>query len=209
MRLGRPLSRRFFDRPCLEVAPDLIDCVLVRRQGDGTLLAARLVEVEAYLGDGSDPSAHSHGGPTPRNRSMFGPPGHLYAYRSYGIHVCVNVVCERVGSAAAVLLRAAEPVSGLDVMRANRGLGAERTGRAVASGPGRLAQAFGLGLEHDGASLLSGELRLYAPIPDREPSRVQRGPRVGISRAAALPYRFYSRDDPHVSAWRPGKRRSR
>ena len=139
MRLGPPLKRAFFDRPGPEVARDLLGAVLVHRLGDGTRLAGRIVEVEAYIGDGSDPGSHSHRGPTPRNRSMFGPPGHLYAYRSYGVHTCANVVCEARGRGAAVLLRALEPCEGIERMRALRGLGARSPERAIASGPGRLA----------------------------------------------------------------------
>ena len=121
--MPRPLPRRFFARPTLDVARDLLGAHLVRRVG-GERLVTRIVEVEAYLGDGSDPGSHCHRGLTPRNRAMFGPPGRLYVYRSYGIHTCVNVVCEEEGVAGAVLLRAAEPLMGVDRMRRNRGLGA-------------------------------------------------------------------------------------
>jgi DNA-3-methyladenine glycosylase len=205
MRLGRRLPQRFFARPCLEVARDLVGCVLVHELAGAAALAGRLVEVEAYLGNGTDPSAHSHGGPTQRNRSMFGPPGRLYSYRSYGIHTCVNLVCEPAGSAAAVLLRAVEPLQGVDIMRQNRGLAADCEGCIIASGPGRLAQAFGLGLEHDGCSVVGRTLRVHAPHPSESQAPVVTGPRVGISRAADLPYRFYAKDDPWVSPWRAGK----
>lgn len=209
MRLGRRLPLSFFARPCLAVARDLVGCVLVHETPSGERLAGRLVEVEAYLGDGSDPASHAHVGMTERNRSMFGPPGHLYAYRSYGIHTCINVVCEAEGIAGAVLLRAAEPWLGVARMRRNRGLAAGGAGPEVASGPGRLAQAFGLGLEHDGTSLIGGALRLHRPPHGAVPTTVATGPRVGISKAAGHPYRFYVADDPWVSAFRTGGRRRR
>ncbi len=146
MRPGPRLPNRFFARSPVEVSPELLGCWLSRTLHDGTRLLGRIVEVEAYLGDGSDPSSHAHPGPTPRNRSMFGPPGRLYAYLSYGVHVCANVVCEPAGSGAAILLRAVEPIGGEPTMRRLRGLADDADRRLVASGPGRLAQAFGLAL---------------------------------------------------------------
>lgn len=208
MKTGGRLDRAFFARPCLEVARDLPGKLLLHRLPDGTVVGGRLVEVEAYLGDGSDPAAHSHPGPTARNRTMFGPPGRLYAYRSYGIHVCVNVVCEPAGRGAAVLLRALEPLAGLDAMRALRGLPRDAGARALARGPGRLAQALGLELAHDGASLLRGALGLYRAASGAT-VRVAAGPRVGITKAAALPYRFWDDGSPWVSAFRPGRSRRR
>ncbi|MGH0037253.1 MAG: DNA-3-methyladenine glycosylase [Myxococcota bacterium] len=201
------LTRAFFDRPCLEVAPELVGCELVRRWPDGETSVGRIVEVEAYLGDGSDPGSHSHRGETPRNRSMFGPPGHLYAYRSYGIHVCVNLVCEPPGRAAGILLRALEPLGGVERMRRLRGLGASGREREIARGPGRLAQSLGLGLEHDGASALGGgPLWLRSA---RAPAAVVQGPRVGLGAGQELPYRFHLKDSPWVSPWRPGGRKRR
>jgi len=206
----RRLGRAFFARPCLEVAPELVGCLLVRAWPGGGRSVCRVVEVEAYLGDGSDPGSHSHRGETPRNRSMFGPPGRLYAYRSYGVHVCVNLVCEPEGQGAAVLLRALEPLSGLEPMRARRspnGRGAADD-RSLARGPGRLAQALGLGLEHDGASVLgSGPLWLERPASGSPRLPVARGPRVGLGQGEALPYRFHLEGSPWVSPWRPGGRR--
>ncbi|MCZ6462991.1 MAG: DNA-3-methyladenine glycosylase [Proteobacteria bacterium] len=199
MKLGPVLRRAFFERRCPVVARDLVGCFLVRTLPDGTRLVGRLIEVEAYLGDGSDPASHCHRGPTPRNGSMFGPPGRLYAYRSYGIHTCVNVVCEPEGRGAGVLLRALEPVAGVETMCALRGLASDRRGREVASGPGRLAQALDLRLEHDGLSLLRGPLRLRGRSSAGR-RRVARGPRVGISKGVELPYRFYEADHPWVSA---------
>jgi DNA-3-methyladenine glycosylase len=205
---GRPLPRSFFARSSVVVAPELIDCVLVRRLPDGTTLAGRIVEVEAYLGDGSDPSAHSHPGPTPRNATMFGPAGRIYAYRSYGIHTCVNLVCGAEHVGAAVLLRAIEPIAGAETMRRNRHLAADASPKLIARGPGRLGQAFGFRLEDDGISAVSGALRVHRPAAAAGAARrVASGPRVGITKAIDLPYRFYVADDPWVSPWRPGKKR--
>ncbi len=189
------------------VALELIGCRLVHRLPDGERLVLRLVEVEAYLGDGSDPASHAHRGPTGRNRAMFGPPGRLYAYRSYGIHVCVNVVCGPVGHGAAVLLRAGEPVCGEARMRAHRGLDARAARRQIASGPGRLAAAIGLDLHHDGQSLLRGPLRLLPAEHGAPPPRLEAGPRVGITQAAGLPYRFFDAASDCVSPFRAGGRR--
>ena len=202
MPWGRKVPEAFYARPVAQVARELVGCVLVRKLESGETLAGRLVEVEAYLGDGSDPSSHSHGGNTPRCRSMFGPPGRLYAYRSYGIHTCVNAVCEAKDSGAAVLFRAAEPLRGIETMRTLRGLPANAKGRTIASGPGRLAQAFGFDLEDDGASLLGPSLAVYRPAAPADVRTVLAGPRVGISRAAALPYRFFLEDHALVSGRR-------
>lgn len=184
------------------MAPELIGAWLVHRLPDGTHLAGRIVEVEAYLGDGSDPASHAHRGPTPRNRAMFGPPGHLYVYRSYGIHVCANVVCDAEGRASALLLRAAEPTLGGRRLRRNRGLPADAPDRSVASGPGRLGQAFALELRDDGRSLLRGALTLRRPPAGQAPPRLATSPRIGIRWAADLPYRFFDRDSACVSPLR-------
>jgi DNA-3-methyladenine glycosylase len=207
MSFGTPLPRRFFERSSVVVAPELIGCTLVRRLPDGTRLAGRIVEVEAYLGDGSDAASHAHRGPTPRNRTMFGPAGRLYAYRSYGIHTCVNVVCAESGRAAAVLLRAAEPLEGLDQMRALRGLPSEASPAQIARGPGRLAQALGLELSDDGKNLLRGAMTIHAPSPDARRVAVEQGPRVGITKAAELPYRYFEQDSRWVSGFRTGRGR--
>ncbi|HTO54093.1 MAG TPA: DNA-3-methyladenine glycosylase [Myxococcota bacterium] len=189
------IARAFFARPVLEVAPELLGLLLIHELASGERLVGRIVEVEAYLGDGTDPASHAHRGPTPRNRPMFGPPGHFYVYRSMGIHRCANVVCEPAGSAAAVLLRAAEPVAGLARMRALRH---GRGGRELASGPGKLCEAFAIQLSHTGADALRGALRLER---ERRASAaaIAAGPRIGISKAADLPYRFFLRDSPHVT----------
>ncbi len=171
------LGRDFFARSVHEVAPELIGCMLLV---DG--VGGPIVEVEAY--DREDPASHGFRGETPRNRAMFGPPGHAYVYRSYGIHWCLNLVCEEEGGAAAVLLRALEPVYGVDEMRARRGLDEPRL---LAAGLGRLCQALGVTRAHDGLPLDRPPFELRAGEGETE---IVRGPRVGISRAADLPWRY-------------------
>lgn len=187
------LPAGFFERSALDVAPELLGCVLLR-QGAKTQRLGRIVEVEAYLGDGSDPAAHSHRGPTPRNRSMFGPPGRFYVYRSMGIHHCLNLVCEREGRASAVLIRALEPLQGLSIMRRLR---ARRPERELTSGPGKICQAFGIDRRFDGAPAALGELQVLASSAGL--GSVLAGPRIGISKAKDLPYRFFEADNPNVS----------
>ncbi|GBC86877.1 Putative 3-methyladenine DNA glycosylase [bacterium HR12] len=204
MRLGRPLPRSFFDRDVTAVARDLLGRILVRRLADGRRLAVRLVEVEAYAPD--DPASHSYRGPTERNRTMFGPPGRLYVYFTYGMHHCLNVVTGPEGVGAAVLLRAGEPIEGLEAMAERRGTDDPRL---LCSGPGRLAQALGLTREHDGADLVLGpEIRLHEgePVPE---ARVAVTTRVGINHGTERPWRFFVAGDPFVSPGRPtGSRRS-
>ena len=204
MQTGAPLRRAFFARPCLQVAPELLGAYLVHRLDDGARLVGRIVEVEAYRGDGSDPGSHAHRGPTERNRVMFGPPGRLYVYRSYGIHACANLVCEPEGHAAAVLLRAFEPLVGSARMRAERRLPERAPPHQIASGPGKLTQALSLGLDDNGRSVLSGRLRLYHPAPDDAPAAAAKSRRIGLGRGRELPYRFYLADSPHLSRARPG-----
>ena len=172
-----PTSRDFFARSVHEVAPDLVGCTLLV---DG--VGGRIVEVEAY--DQDDPASHGYAGRTERNRSMFGPAGHAYVYRSYGVHWCLNFVCDDEGAAAAVLVRALEPTRGLDVMRARRGLD---EARLLCSGPGRLCQALGVAREHDGFPLDEPPFDL---LPCAEAVEIASGPRVGITRAADLPWRY-------------------
>jgi DNA-3-methyladenine glycosylase len=173
----RPLGREFFARSVHEVAPELIGTMLLVEGVGG-----RIVEVEAY--DGGDPASHGYRGPTERNRSMFGPPGHAYVYRSYGIHWCLNLVCGREGVAEAALVRAVEPMQGLDAMRARRGLEDERL---LCSGPGRLCQALAVTREQDGLRLDQPPFALLEP---GESPEVVRGRRVGISQAADVPWRY-------------------
>jgi DNA-3-methyladenine glycosylase len=198
VQLGPGFSRAFFEQRCLTVAPALVGAYLVRRLDDGTELVGRIVEVEAYVGDGSDPGSHSHRGLTPRNRAMFGPPGRLYVYRSYGIHICANVVCESDGRSAAVLLRAVEPHLGTERMRVLRGLPHSRSDREIANGPGKLARAFDLRIEDYGCSLLRGPIRLRRASPDERRPKIARSRRIGLTRGADLPYRFYAAGNPCV-----------
>ncbi len=202
MRLGPRFHAAFFARSCLEVAPELVGATLIHRLADGVRLVGRIVEVEAYLGDGSDPASHSHRGKTLRNSVMFGPPGHLYAYRSYGIHTCANVVCKPRGQSAAVLFRALEPLEGVVRMRELRGLAPDAPAHAIASGPGRLTQALGVTLEHNGESLLRGALDLRRPAPGDPRLEVDTSPRIGIRRGVELPYRFTARGHPCLSRLR-------
>jgi DNA-3-methyladenine glycosylase len=166
-----------FARSVHEVAPELIGATLLVDGAGG-----RIVEVEAY--DREDPASHGYRGRTQRNASMFGPPGHAYVYRSYGIHWCLNLVCEDEGVPSAVLVRALEPTHGLDEMRARRGLDDPRL---LASGPGRLCEALGITGEQDGLSLDLPPFELRERL---EPVRVLAGERVGITRATELPWRY-------------------
>jgi DNA-3-methyladenine glycosylase len=171
------LDRRFFERSVHQVAPELVGATLLV-EGVGGII----VEVEAY--DADDPAAHGFRGPTARNASMFGPAGRAYVYRSYGIHWCLNFVCEAEGTAAAVLVRALEPQVGLELMRQRRGV---EEPRLLCSGPGRLCEALGVTRAHDGKALDEPPYALHAPPPGIE---VAAGRRIGISVAAELPWRY-------------------
>lgn len=198
MRIGPRLPRRFFARPSTAVAPELLGRVLLRILPDGTRVSVRLVEVEAYGPD--DAASHAFRGRTARNAVMFGPPGHLYVYFTYGRHFCANVVTASAGVGSAVLLRAAEPLEGLEVMAANRGLGAPRL---LCSGPGRLAQALGLDRLDDGADLVLGprlQIRAGRPIAA---DRIARSARVGLRVGTRERWRYFERDSPFVSPGRP------
>ena len=175
--LGRPLQRAFFVRSVHEVAPDLIGAMLLVNGVGGVI-----VEVEAY--HHTDPAAHSFRGPTARNAVMFGPPGFSYVYRSYGIHWCVNFVCEEHGSASAVLIRALQPTHGLAAMRRRRRLKDER---ALCSGPGKLTQALGITQAHSGLPLDAAPFALYRRADKPE---IVAGVRVGITKAIELPWRY-------------------
>jgi DNA-3-methyladenine glycosylase len=190
---ARTLTRRFYDRDALTVAPDLLNKVLV---GNG--VSARLVEVEAYRAE-EDPGSHAFRGRTPRNASMFAAPGTLYVYFSYGNHWCMNAVCGGPGERAhAVLLRAAAPLTGVDLMYTRRP--AAVRDRDLASGPGRLGQAFDANREFDGTSLLRGPVRI---VDDGVPPPARPGVSARIGLAAGkgdqFPYRFYVPGDPNVS----------
>ncbi|HVS16359.1 MAG TPA: DNA-3-methyladenine glycosylase [Thermoanaerobaculia bacterium] len=188
--MPKPLSRAFFARSVLEVAPDLLGKLLVH---DGC--AGRIVEVEAYRQD--DEASHSFRGPNERNRVMFGPPGRLYVYLSYGMHWCANAVCEPEGRGAAVLIRALEPVAGLDAMRARRPRA--RRDRDLCSGPAKLTAALAIGPEHYGADLRRGPGPRLVDDGTAPPRRPGRGPRVGISKAVDEPWRWWVEGNPHVS----------
>jgi DNA-3-methyladenine glycosylase len=177
MPLPPKIRRFFFDRPVLQVAPDLIGATLSVNGVGGVI-----VEVEAY--HHTDPAAHSYRGPTERNAVMFGPPGFAYVYRSYGIHWCLNFVCEAGGSASAVLIRALEPTAGLAAMRRRRGVD---DARALCSGPGKLCEALGVTIRHNGLPLDHApfELRARSARPE-----IVVGPRIGISKAVKQPWRY-------------------
>ena len=169
-----------------DVAPELVGATLLV---DG--VGGVIVEVEAY--DQEDPASHGFRGPTARNAAMFGPPGHAYVYRSYGIHWCLNLVCDFEGSAEAVLIRALEPTRGLDAMRARRGMEGER---ALCSGPGKLCQALAVTREHDGLALDAPpfELRERTATPE-----IVRGPRIGITKAVEHSWRYGLAGSPFLS----------
>ncbi|CAO4165647.1 DNA-3-methyladenine glycosylase [Methylorubrum aminovorans] len=177
------MDQAFFDRPAATVAAELIGWRLL---ADG--VGGVIVETEAY--DRTDPASHSFAGPTPRNASMFGPPGRAYVYRSYGLHWCLNLVCE---TGSAVLLRALEPTAGLEAMRARRGLDAPRL---LCAGPGRLAQALGIDRSHDGLPLDRAPFAWVAPDG---PVPVAATTRIGISRGIEAPWRFLVPGSPYLS----------
>jgi DNA-3-methyladenine glycosylase len=188
---GQLLAQAVFRQSPAAVAQQLLGKLLVRVHPDGTVLAGRIVETEAYLGD-QDAASHAFRGVTARNAAMFGPAGHAYVYFTYGMHYCMNVVCGPAGEGAAVLLRALEPLCGREAMLAARGLGPSAAERSIAGGPARLAQAFGITRERDDGKLLlsaSGDLQLR---DDKfRIGEVVMGKRIGITRAAELPLRFY------------------
>jgi DNA-3-methyladenine glycosylase len=187
------------------VAPDLLGLVLEHETDDG-LVAVMLSEVEAYAGS-IDPASHSFRGMTGRNAVMFGPPGHAYVYFTYGMHFCANVVCSPAGVATGILLRAGRVVVGEKLARSRRGFDSVRSPRDLARGPARLCQAMAVNRSQDGEDLLdpSSRLRLRAAVGDEraaEPAAIESGPRVGVSRAADIPWRFWLAGDPTVSPYR-------
>ncbi|WP_328772622.1 DNA-3-methyladenine glycosylase [Streptomyces sp. NBC_00286] len=205
-----PLPREFFDRPVLDVAPDLLGRILVRTTPDGPI-ALRLTEVEAYDGP-NDPGSHAYRGRTARNDVMFGPPGHVYVYFTYGMWHCMNLVCGPEGRASAVLLRAGEITEGVELARKRR-LSA-RYDKELAKGPARLATALGVDRALDGTDACAPEgspLTLLTGIPVR-PDQVRNGPRTGVAGDGGVhPWRFWVADDPTVSPYRahtPRRRRT-
>jgi DNA-3-methyladenine glycosylase len=186
--MGRPprLRRSFFARSVHDVAPELIGATLLVDGAGGTI-----VEVEAY--HHTDPAAHSYIGLTPRNAVMFGPPGFAYVYRSYGIHWCLNFVCEAEGSASAVLIRAIEPAAGLAAMQRRRGL---KEPRALCSGPGKLCEALGVSIRHNGLALDKPpfDIRARAALPE-----IVTGPRIGITKAVEHPWRYGLKGSKYLS----------
>lgn len=197
-RIGRRLPRSFYARRSTTVAPALLGRVLVFRPANGIRLAARIVETEAY--EPHDPASHAYRGRTDRNAVMFGRPGHLYVYLTYGMHHCMNAVTGREGEGMAVLLRAAQPIEGVDVMRARRGR--ESVGE-LCSGPAKLCEAFGVDRSFDGADLVRGDELWIAEGTPVSDARIVAGPRVGIRVGTEHAWRFSVADDPFVSRGRP------
>jgi DNA-3-methyladenine glycosylase len=199
VRATGTLARAFYDRPVLEVARDLVGCTV--RHG---ATAGVIVETEAY--HHSEPACHAYVGLTARTSTLYGPPGIAYVYRSYGIHALLNAVCEPAGEGAAVLIRALEPLDGVEEMRARRGL---HRLEELCSGPGKLTQALAIGLDRNGASLLDGPVRFGPPVAARPEVDVAIGPRIGITKAPDLPWRFCALGSRHVSRpWPPRLRAS-
>jgi DNA-3-methyladenine glycosylase len=195
---GSPLGPEFFSRSVLDVAHDLVGCALLV---DG--VGGVIVETEAYRAD--EPACHAYVGLTPRTEPLFGAPGNAYVYLSYGVHSLLNAVAEPEGDAAAALIRAVEPRWGLDVMRARRGLDAERL---LCAGPGRLTQALDVGLELNRHSLSAPPFRIHAPDRAWSAPTVGVAPRIGITRAEELPWRYCAEGSPYLSRPIPGAARA-
>jgi DNA-3-methyladenine glycosylase len=193
------LGRDFYARSVHEVARELIGCVV--RHGE---TAGRIVETESYHME--EPACHAFAGVTERTRTLYGEPGRAYVYFSYGVHALLNAVAEEEGVGAAVLIRALEPVDGVELMRQRRGL--ERA-EDLCSGPGKLTQALGIGLSLNGTSLVDGPIELLTREPGTREPRVVAGERIGISKAVELPWRFCDADSPHVSRPWPAAMRAR
>jgi DNA-3-methyladenine glycosylase len=187
--VGAALAAAFYDRPVLEVAPELVGCVL--SHGD---TAGVIVETEAY--HQSEPACHAYVGLTARTAPLFGPPGFAYVYRSYGIHALLNAVCDHEGVGAAVLIRALAPLHGIELMRARRG---GLPDRELCSGPGKLTLALGVGLELNRSSLVSGPVRVHPRSAQWREVSVVADLRVGITKAADLPWRFCAEGSPWLS----------
>lgn len=181
--MGAVLDRQWFERDAPDVAADLLN-KLLKVTVEGVVCSARITETEAYLAD--DPASHSFNGETARNSVMFGPAGHLYVYLSYGIHQCANVVTGTPGDGQAVLLRAVDPIDGVEAMVRRRG----RSGRELSNGPGKLCQALGIGAALNGVDMLTGGLVMIVDDGVDPPAEPTVGPRVGISKAVEVPWRF-------------------
>jgi DNA-3-methyladenine glycosylase len=194
----RALPADFYARPVLEVAPDLIGCTV---EHSGT--AGVIVETEAY--HESEPASHAFAGLTPRTRTLYGEPGRAYIYRSYGIHALLNAVCEPEGVGSGVLIRALLPVSGIERMRARRGLigGGPAREQDLCSGPGKLTQALAITLAQNATSLVTGPIRIHPRAGDWRDPVVLEGTRIGISHAVELPWRFCAAHSRHVSRPHP------
>jgi DNA-3-methyladenine glycosylase len=193
----RVLGRSFFNRPAAAVAPELLGCVLEHLTDDG-LVAVRLTEVEAYSAE-LDPASHAYRGQTARNAVMFGEPGHVYVYFTYGMHFCMNLVCERIGVASAVLLRAGEIVEGTELATSRRGGASVRD---LARGPARLTVALGIGRADNGVDVCDSGSALRLRRSHGAQGRVLTGPRVGVSVGTQTPWRFWLDGDPTVSPYR-------
>jgi DNA-3-methyladenine glycosylase len=201
-----PLPRSFFDRTILEVAPDLLGRLVVHDTPEGSV-TARLTEVEAYDGP-NDPGSHAFRGKSKRNGTMFGPPGHVYVYFTYGMHYCMNLVCGPIGMPTGILLRAAEITDGSDLARKRRP--AAKTDRDLARGPARLVESLAVTRSDDGADICgTGPLTIHHGEPPPE-GLIRTGPRVGLRDAPDYPWRFWIDGDPTVSTYRPhvSKRRT-
>jgi DNA-3-methyladenine glycosylase len=200
------LPREFFARPAVQVAPELLGCLISHETAEG-LVTVRLTEVEAYAGE-ADPASHAFRGRTARNAVMYGPPGHAYVYFTYGMHFCVNLVCQPAGHASAVLLRAGQVVDGVRLAAARRSTrsrsGAIPGETGLARGPALLCEALGIDRSHDGADVAgpASPLRVLAPPQPVAAADISRGPRVGVSRAAHVAWRFWITGDPAVSTYR-------
>ena len=207
--VGAIIPREFFGRPSTELAPELLGCVLEHESADG-LVAVRVSEVEAYTGD-TDPASHAYRGRTARTDVMFGPPGHAYVYFTYGMHFCVNLVCLPEGTASAVLLRAGQIIAGEDLARARRASRqASLPARDLARGPARLCVALGIDRRLNGADVCDQSSPLRVRFgPCGAEWQVRSGPRVGVSQAGGVPWRFWVDGDPTVSVYRPHDPRRR
>ena len=188
-----PLGKQFFAQPTVELAKALLGKYLVYGE-----LKGKIVETEAYLYK-DDPACHASRGMTPRNKPMFGPAGTLYVYFIYGMHYCMNVVSGKVGEGEAVLIRAVEPISGLDRMRERRGKDHRAAIESLCNGPGKLTQAFGITKEHNNLSLLDGELRIH---DSREKPDIESSKRIGLTVGKELELRFFIKGNRFVSAYK-------